>query len=185
MTNFIKGQLFAFRFQNKCQVIPLHPLQWSVGHPTYWWPSWRPPCLYRSWWGQRGRSWSHTASARPQTHWNEGSNEERKKEKSPLWLITRYVSQQQLPDSTLTPQPHRRCKKEHREPPSNDRGSIYVRLHVTAMSSKLQRFPLLWFLEHNSGTVMWKPENGVSGAKSSLWLASFPVRVGKSLWHSR
>lgn len=107
----IKGQLFVFHFQNEHQMIPLHPLQWSVGHPTYWWPSWQPPCLYRSWWGRRGRSWSHTPSARPQTHWNEGSNEEGKKEKSPLWLIARYSSQQQLPDSTLTPQPHTHCKQ--------------------------------------------------------------------------
>lgn len=34
-----------------------------------------------------------------------------KKEKSPLWLIACYSSQQQLPDTTLTPQPHTHSKQ--------------------------------------------------------------------------
>lgn len=58
-------------------MLPLRPLQWSAARPTCWWPSWPPPCLYRSWWGWRGRSWFDSLSARPQSRWNVGSKEEK------------------------------------------------------------------------------------------------------------
>lgn len=58
-----------------------------MAHPACWQPSWQPPCLYHSWSGWRGRSWSDTLSARPQSHCNKGSMKKEKKERERENLI--------------------------------------------------------------------------------------------------
>lgn len=69
-------------------MLPLHPSQWSAARPACWGPSSRPPCLYRSWWGWRGRSWSYTRSARPQIRCNERSMKRKERERvfDCIWL---------------------------------------------------------------------------------------------------
>lgn len=91
-------------FQDRrCQTLPPHPSQWSAARPTYWWPSWRPPCLYRSWWGWRGRSWSYSRSAHPQSHCNEGSMKGKESECIWLYLIACSLAlhPSKPPDSAL------------------------------------------------------------------------------------